>query len=76
VVRTPRLGGFDSCVFKESGERLSLQLVIVQVKSEDPVDKLLALNAELASDNFYGKVALVYEAGVIRRAIIEENVKF
>ena len=76
MVRTPRLGGFDFGVFKEGRKRLSYQFVVVQVNSDDPVDKFLALNAEFKANNFYGKVLLIYEAGVITRALPEENVKF
>jgi hypothetical protein len=76
VVRTPRLGGFDSGVFEKGGERLSYQFIVAQVKSDDPVDKLLVLNAEFKEHNFYGKVVLIYEAGRITRVLPEENVKF
>ena len=55
---------------------MSYQFVVARVNSDDPVDKLLALNAELTSNNFYGKVLLIYEAGKITRALPEENVKF
>jgi hypothetical protein len=70
------LGGFDFDIFPKGRERLSYQFIVARVNSDDPVDKLLALNAEFKEHNFYGKVLLIYEAGVITRVLPEENVKF
>lgn len=54
---------------------ISRQTLVVLVRTDDPWDKVTALNAELRSDNFYGEVVLKYESGVPRRLLVTENIK-
>ena len=46
------------------------------VREMTPLDKLLALLAEAAKNNFYGTIEVEFQGGRLFRAVVKESVKF